>query len=195
MPRSRATAASSSLLLALLVASSLLVAACGTQERSGKGDSKKAVDTTKEAAKPADQPDPDVEVVPGSGIAGVKVGDSAADVERVLGKTDDSDPATTNELSGQSERRLRFRGGKLEVLLGEDVSQVETTLSQSQTDAGVGIGSSMKDVTTAYADATCDPSGEIRICRVGSDDAGAVATDFFVQGDKVTRIVVGRVVD
>lgn len=186
--------------LATMMISTLAVfagfaAGCGAEASDEARDAAtKPTDTTKEPIEADDQPDPDLEVIPGAGVAGVKVGDSAEDVERVLGAPEDR-AKVIGELSGQAQERLRFPDRGIEVVLGDDVMQVETTNSESRTESGVGVGSSLDDVTTAYPDATCDENGEVRICRVGVEEAGEVSTDFFVQDDTVNRIVVGRIID
>lgn len=187
----------STTLLAVLVAVLAAgVSGCGSDEKDPTS-SDPVVNTNKERAAPAERADPDVEVEPGIGIAGVRVGDDVAAVERELGKADKRTTGTS-EISGTEQERLEFNDAHIEVVVGEDVSQVETTDREARTDSGVGIGSSRAEVVSAYPEVSCDAeggAGEPAICRLGAEEAGAVTTDFFIEGGSVTRIVVGRIHD
>ena len=169
---------------ALLVAAALIAVGCGSDDSDdssakAKDPKETTADTNEESPDPEERPDPDLAIDPGAGIAGVRIGDSAADVERVLGEADTTTPAN-NEATGQVQERLVFGDQQVELIIGDDrVVQVETTNPDSRTDGGVGVGSSQADFDEAFPDAVCDADAELNLCRLGEEEPGEILTDFF----------------
>lgn len=191
-----------SLILLLVLASTFIVAGCSSDDDDG-GDGKKASKTSTDPSQQEGE-DEDLVVVPGTGIAGVAVGDTEVEAIDALGEPD-TRTTVPNEFSGSTNDRLEWKAPAVSVLVvpipGEggaegttEVIQVETTDDEVRTANGIGVGDRQVDVQDAYPDATCD-TGDIIVCRMGGEEAGDIVTDFFVEGDRVTRIVVGRIVD
>ena len=86
---------------------------------------------------------------------------------------------------------------KLRIVIGGDdaVTQVETTATGLRTPEGIGVGSTRAEVQKAYPDAHCDAAADIVDCRVGTEGAGEIVTDYLLRDDRVWRVVVGRIID
>jgi len=181
-------------LLALLVFV-LLIAACGDDD---KGPSKSKSDAkTKNAGtkteKTAETDDAGVIITPGTGIAGVAIDDDRAKVEKVLGTPTNAED-TINQVNSQPQTILTYDDPAVRVFLSVDtVTQVETTDPNARAGA-IKVGSTQAQVIAAYPAYRCD-AGDVVVCRSGPDVAGEVLTDFLLEGDAVTRVVVGRLVD
>lgn len=190
------------LIVLLVLASTFAVVGCSSDDDEGGAGTKASKTSTDPSQQEGE--DEDLVVVPGTGIAGVAVGDDEAAAVEELGDPDDR-TTVPNEFSGSTNDRLEWKAPAVSVLVvpipGEDgaegtteVIQVETTDDEVRTANGIGVGDRQVDVQEAYPDAKCD-TGDIIICRLGGEEAGDIVTDFFVEDERVTRIVVGRIID
>jgi hypothetical protein len=127
------------------------------------------------------------------GIAGVRIGNSRAEVRAALG-TPSRVRTGTNDFGTFTE--YRFRGG-IRVLFqgGTAVTSVSTTGLGDRTSRGVGVRSTERTVRRKVAGVTCETSGGFRSCHTGSFLPGKRVTDFSIKHKRVTRVTVGVVID
>ena len=120
----------------------------------------------------------------------------AAEVRQELG--DPIDRRTqSSELSGRTVVMYVYPGN-LEVTTQQEddaVLAITATGPDARTARGIGVGSTRQEVLNGVDGVTCDPLSGGEICRAGSGLPGDIVTDFFVTGDRVTRVTVGRVID
>lgn len=147
------------------------------------------------AASPALTPRTPI-VVQGS-IRAVALGMTPAEVRSRLGR-----PASTRVESSPILGKIRiwrYHGLRVSfdsVRAGRTVLSVSTTSKRDQTPAGVGVGSSERDVERFVRGARCMTRYGYRSCIVGSLRPGRVATDFAIsKAGKVSRVTLSRVVD
>jgi hypothetical protein len=132
-------------------------------------------------------------IVPQRGMAGVQLGASQANVRATLGK-----PLRIvrgrNEFGPYTEFRYPFA---LRILFQGNggVSSIETRGRKERTAAGVGVGSTESEVRQRVANVRCSTLFGLRHCYVGSFRPGRRVTDFMLRNGRVTRIVVGFVLD
>jgi hypothetical protein len=194
----------------LVVLLAVTLAACSDDESKSGSDSGAGAKTTQSAPDEVDDPATTTEdsdsahalrIEPGSGITGIAVGDTREQVVAALGE-----PAKTtdvkNEFSGGTNERLEFDGPRIAVLVQavggkSEVLQVEVSDPTLATEDGdISIGASQDELLEAFPAARCDTGiGTTHICRLGTERAGEVVTDFFVEDEQVVRIVVGRILD
>lgn len=191
------------LALSLLLVPTLALAGCGGgDDASSKQDTKaEASDETTTATEGDDAATPGI--VLGEQIGDVRIGDDVAAVEAALGAPDRREEFD-NEISGATDETLEWDEPAIEVIVAPnqpdddpksatmEAVQVTTTDDSLRTPEGIGVGSTRAEVDEAYPKAECD-TGEIVVCRVPSTDN--LTTDFFVEEDAVTRVVVGRILD
>jgi hypothetical protein len=127
------------------------------------------------------------------GIGGVTLGMSTTKVRAGLG-------APTRTRTGKNEFgrytvfvyprvRVTFQGGAA-------ATAVQTTSKQERTASGVGVGSTTVAVKTKIAAVKCELSAAgSGHCYVGKFNPGRRVTDFFISKGRVTRVVVGFVID
>jgi hypothetical protein len=85
--------------------------------------------------------------------------------------------------------RIVFQGGKR-------VTSVSTEGPGDRTRRGVGVGSTEQRVQNRVAGITCETfGGTFRSCHTGDYSAGSRVTDFQIDDGRVTRVVVGIVID
>lgn len=128
----------------------------------------------------------------GRGIAGVVLGMSQASVQRKLGKPPKVVQAK-NEFGPYTE--FRYRGYVVDFQNNETVTAVVTTLAREKTPAGVGVGSTWAQVRRRVAHVHCEGSPLLGDCHVGQLLPGKTVTDFFFKAGKVSRVLVGIVLD
>lgn len=185
--------------IALMILCALLLSACG-----GSDPASESRDDDPAAADASDNDDDDVteavvEIFPGKGITGASVGDTREQVVAALGEPS-STSDVRNEFSGGTDERLEYDVPLVRVLVqafdgGTEVLQVDVTDPTIITATGdISIGSTQAQLLTAFPDATCD-AGTLHLCRLGTEKAGEIVTDFFVEDGEVSRIVVGRILD
>lgn len=128
------------------------------------------------------------------GIAGARIGNSKSEVQAALG-----DPALvktgTNEFGAW--RQYFYEGGLRVFFQGdEDVSSVTTLGRGDRTAKGIGVGSSERSLRRAHPSVRCRTfEGTFRSCSTGEGNPGERLTDFFISRGRVTRVIVGIVID
>lgn len=127
------------------------------------------------------------------GIGGVTLGMSKTKVRAKLG-------APIRTRTGKNEFgtytvfvyprvRVTFQGGAA-------ATAVQTISKQERTAGGVGVGSTTAAVKNRIAGVKCElGAGGSGHCYVGRFDPGRRVTDFFIAKGRVTRVVVGFVID
>ncbi len=127
------------------------------------------------------------------GIAGVRLGNSPAEVRAALGK-----PVRTRK--GTNEfgpfLRYRFRGGITVVFQGRrSVSSVSSTGLGDRTSRGVGVRSRERTVRRRVRGVKCETIAGSRSCHTGKFRPGKRVTDFAIHKGRVRRVTVGIVID
>jgi outer membrane protein assembly factor BamE (lipoprotein component of BamABCDE complex) len=128
------------------------------------------------------------------GIAGVRVGNSKAQVRAALGKPrrvrngrNDFGPFTRYGYTREGITVI-FQGGSR-------VSSVATTGQGDRTTRGVGVGSTEREVDAKVPRVKCETIVGTRSCHTGEFRAGRRITDFLIRRGRVRRVTVGIVVD
>lgn len=136
---------------------------------------------------------PDHRVRPGVGAGGVRLGMTEGQVLRVLGKPDARVLARTDLGSfidltwpGIEVRRWDGAGGR--------VVNIAITDRGIRMDNGIGVGSPLARVRTAFPKAECETAD--RMCMLGDPVPGnTVTTMRFSRSGRVSELSVGRVID
>ena len=138
-------------------------------------------------------------VVPGEGMAGVRVGMLEAEVIEVLGEPDRR--RTVSDDFGPS-LRLRYAAhGGLRLILrengdgDEELFQIRTAGRVERTKEGVGVGTGERRLRRRLKGEHCESISGYRTCTIGSSTVGHVVTDFGIRRRHVAWVTVGRVVD
>jgi hypothetical protein len=138
-------------------------------------------------------------IVPGKGMAGVRVGMTEAQVKAVLGT-----PSSSKTISDDFGPALRLRyssHGGLRLTLRDDGSgtnvlfQIFTRGTVERTKRGVGVGTRERRLRRRLKGEKCETISGYRSCTIGSFTAGQIVTDFRIRRHRVVSVVVGRVVD
>jgi len=129
------------------------------------------------------------------GIAGARLQNTKAQVKTALGQ-----PARVVNGSNEFGNFTQFRyAGGIQVTFqsGNRVTAVQTTGRGDRTARNVGVGSTLSAVMNRVPGlANCVPVGAgRRICSTGAGLPGERLTDFFLRNGRVTRVVVGFVID
>lgn len=131
-------------------------------------------------------------IVPQHSIAGVRVGATEAQVRAVAG-------APVRVVAGANDfgayRQLRYRGLTVTLQGGRRVTSVFTTSRAQRTRSGIGVGSTESALRRAIPVARCESVGDIRGCVVGEELPGRRVTRFSIQDGRVSRVIVGVVID
>ena len=127
------------------------------------------------------------------GMAGARIDNTKAEVRAALGKprrviTGTNPFGEFTEYRYRGQIRVLFQGGKR-------VSSVSTTGPGDRTRRGVGVGSTEQRVQNRVAGVTCESFGGFRSCHTGDFSAGSRVTDFQIEDGRVSRVVVGIVID
>lgn len=127
------------------------------------------------------------------GIAGAALGNTQAQVRAALG----APVRVRTQRTDQGRLVLwRYRGG-IEVFFvgGTRVTQVETSGRADRTPGGIGVGSTERALRRGVSGLRCRTESGGRSCRLGRLELGHRVTEFFERGGRVTRVVVGVVLD
>jgi hypothetical protein len=133
-------------------------------------------------------------LVPQTGMAGVALGQSRLHVRAVLGP-----PSRvihgTNEFGAYTEFRYGARALRLVFQANAGLTSISTSARRERTRTGVGVGSTEAQVKAGVPGVRCEGSGTARHCYLGRFLAGRRVTDFRLGSGRVTRVVVGFVID
>lgn len=129
-------------------------------------------------------------IVPGTSIAGVRLGMQEVRVRAILGEPR-REIRDSTELGDYVE--LRYPGLRVFILPRAGVASVATTRRGERTRSGVGVGSTVEQVRSGIAGVTCQVSGGVGLCRVGGVRRGARGTDLSLRRGRVTEVSVYRV--
>ncbi len=127
------------------------------------------------------------------GIAGARLGNTAAQVHAALGR-----PKRTlhghNELGAFAEERY---AGRIAVTYqgGATVTSVSTRGLGDRTARGVGVRSTERAVRRRVRGVRCETVAGIRSCHTNDFLAGRRVTDFLIRHGRVFRVTVGFVID
>jgi hypothetical protein len=128
----------------------------------------------------------------GHGIAGVRLQMTRAQVRARLGR-----PLkvvqSKNEFGPYTE--FRYRGYIVDFQNSQQVTSIVTTLAREKTPSGIGVGSLWSQVRRKLPHLRCEGTALIGNCHVGQLLPGRTVTDFFFRFGKVTRVLVGVVLD
>jgi len=131
-------------------------------------------------------------IVIGRGIAGVRLQMTQAQVRSKLGRPEKVVHAK-NEFGPYTE--FRYRGYVVDFQNNGRLTSIVTTLAREKTPAGVGVGSTWAQVRRKVPHLLCEGSSLLGDCHVGQLLPGRTVTDFFFKLGKVSRVLVGIVVD
>jgi hypothetical protein len=131
-------------------------------------------------------------IVPQHGMAGVELGMTRKAVVAKLGK-----PAKITHGNGPQGAftSFRYRGLELTFAFNASLSQIQTRSRGERTSNGVGVGSTKNDVAKKVRGVRCVDESGYEHCYVGRWSGGQVITDFSLANGRVTRVVVGRILD
>ena len=127
------------------------------------------------------------------GIAGARIGNTKQQVRAALGT-----PARirngTNEFGAFTV--FRYAGGIRVTFQGQQrVTAVQTTGLGDRTARGVGVRSTEAAVQNRVPGVSCETFEGTRICQRGEGLPGQRITAFFLRNGRVTRVIVGVVID
>ncbi len=127
-------------------------------------------------------------IVPQRSIAGVTLEMTKAQVRAKLGT-----PARVRRGRNDFGAWTQFVYPRVEVTFqsGNAVTGLQTTSPKERTARGAHVGSTKAELLARVRGLKCEPGH----CFLGSFTGGKRVTDFFLQRGRVTRIVVGFVID
>jgi hypothetical protein len=127
------------------------------------------------------------------GIAGARLGNTKQQVRAALG-TPKTVRNGTNEFGAFTV--FRYAGGIRVTFQGQQtVTAVQTTGLGDRTARGVGVRSTESAVKNRVPGVSCQTFEGTRICQRGEGLPGQRITAFFLKNGRVTRVIVGRVID
>lgn len=131
-------------------------------------------------------------IVPQHGIAGVRLGMSQVSVKSALGRPTKVERGA-NEIGPYT--TYRYPRVTVTFFAGRRVTSVATTSPLERTPRGVGVGSTVGQVSSRVARVRCAREFGYRHCYVGDWSPGKVVTDFAIRNGRVARVTVGYVID
>jgi len=131
-------------------------------------------------------------IVPQHGIRGVTLGMSPDKVKGALGN-----PAKTTQGTNDFGHwiQLEYAGLTVGFQSGSGATSISTASSTERTAAGIGVGSTIQDVLAKVPAVKCVNDVGYLHCYVGTWTPGQIVTDFSLKGGRVSRVLVGRVLD
>lgn len=127
------------------------------------------------------------------GIAGARIGNSQAQVQAALGAPD---LVKTGSNEFGPFRQYFYEGGLRVFFQGDDDVTAVTTLGRGdRTSKGIGVGNTEKALKQKHPSLKCETFSGFRSCHTGSGEPGQRITDFWISKGKITRVVVGIVID
>jgi hypothetical protein len=128
------------------------------------------------------------------GIAGARIGNSQAQVRAALG---DPDLVRTGDNDFGPWRQYYYEGGIRVFFQGDDDVTSVTTLGRGdRTSKGIGVGNTERALKAKHKGLECETfEGSFRSCSTGSGEPGQRITAFFISKGRITRVVVGIVID
>jgi len=133
-------------------------------------------------------------LVPQQGMAGVALGMSRTQARTVLGAPSRVIHAR-NEFGVYTEFRYAGRSLRLVFQGNGGLTSISTTGRGQRTRTGVGVGSTEAQVKQGVPGVRCAGTGTARHCFLGIFSAGKRVTDFRMSQGRVSRVVVGFVID
>jgi hypothetical protein len=131
-------------------------------------------------------------IVTGRGIGGVVLGMGQSAVRAKLGRPVRIVHAK-NEFGSYTE--FRYSGYVVDFQNNAKVTAVATTLARERTAGGVGVGSIWSQVRAKVPHVRCQGVPLLGDCHVGDFLPGKTVTDFVFRHGKVSRVLVGIVLD
>lgn len=133
-------------------------------------------------------------LIPQRGMAGVTLGMSRTQVRAALG-TPSRTIHARNEFGVYTEFRYAGRALRLVFQGNGGLTSISTTGRTERTRTGVGVGSTEAQVKHGVPGVRCEGAGSARHCFLGTFSAGKRVTDFRLTSGRVSRVVVGFVID
>ena len=133
-------------------------------------------------------------LIPQRGMAGVTLGISRGQTRAVLG-TPSRVVHGSNEFGVYTEFRYRARLLRLVFQGNGGLTAISTSGVRERTRTGVGVGSTEAQVKAGVPGVRCRGTGSARHCYLGTFSAGKRVTDFRLTNGRVSRAVVGFVID
>jgi len=136
----------------------------------------------------------EAKLIPQRGMAGVALGMSRVQVRAALG-TPSRVVHARNEFGVYTEFRYAGRALRLVFQGNGGLTSISTTGRAQRTRTGVGVGSTEAQVKHGVPGVRCDGGASARHCFLGTFSAGKRVTDFRLTSGRVSRVVVGFVID
>ncbi len=133
-------------------------------------------------------------LVPQRGMAGVTLGMKRLQVRAVLG-TPSRVIHGTNDFGAYTEFRYAPRALRLVFQGNAGLTAISTSATRERTARDIGVGSTEAQVRRGVAGVRCEGTPAMRHCYVGAFLAGRRVTDFWIRSGRVSRVVVGFVID
>ncbi|HEX8646757.1 MAG TPA: hypothetical protein VF715_07630, partial [Thermoleophilaceae bacterium] len=93
-------------------------------------------------------------------------------------------------------RQYFYEGGVRVFFQGdENVTAVHTVGRGDRTSKGIGVGNTEKALKQKHPKLKCETFDGFRSCHTGNGEPGERITDFWISKGKITRVVVGIVID
>jgi hypothetical protein len=128
------------------------------------------------------------------GMAGVRLGMSEDQARAALG------PGVTTRRGASDfgpylQLLSRSRGLTVTLQGARRVTNLSTTGRALRTAAGIGVGSSEREVRRRVRGVRCAVVVGTRLCTLGRAEPGRTVSDFFIRAGRVSRVNVGYVID